>query len=194
MSRAATFAAVLSGLLVAHNVADHWVQTGHQAGTKGRAGWPGRRACAAHVATYTATTAGAVAGLDRALGLGITPRALLAGQVISALTHYWADRRTPLEGLTRCWPLSRAGKNAFYRVGQPRVLAAWAGEPNGDDEAPVQLYEAGKDDAVDWDNPTLGTGAYALDQAWHWAWLGVAALVTAVLSSPRPAKSCAGAR
>ena len=30
------------------------------------------------------------------------------------------------------------------------------------------------------DNPSMGTGAYALDQSWHWLWLGVAALVTAV--------------
>lgn len=43
------------GLLVAHTVADHWVQTDAQARNKGLPGWPGRRACAAHVASYTAT-------------------------------------------------------------------------------------------------------------------------------------------
>lgn len=29
------------------------------------------------------------------------------------------------------------------------------------------------------DNPTLGTGAYALDQSWHIAWLWIAALIIA---------------
>ncbi|MGH3921845.1 MAG: hypothetical protein ACRDTT_03035 [Pseudonocardiaceae bacterium] len=46
-------------------------------------------------------------------------------------------------------------KGDFYRLGVPR---------NGRD-----------------DNPSLGTGAYMLDQSWHYGWLGVAALVTAVL-------------
>lgn len=29
------------------------------------------------------------------------------------------------------------------------------------------------------DNPSLGTGAYALDQSWHVGWLMIAALVAA---------------
>jgi hypothetical protein len=44
-----------AALFVAHQVADHWIQTQHQADTKGCPGWPGRIACAAHVASYTAT-------------------------------------------------------------------------------------------------------------------------------------------
>jgi hypothetical protein len=48
---AVTFAVVLPALLVAHTVADHWVQTDHQAGHKGLPGWAGRWACGKHVAT-----------------------------------------------------------------------------------------------------------------------------------------------
>lgn len=149
--RAVTCAVVLPALLVAHTVADHWVQTEEQARTKGLPGWAGRTACAAHVATYTATTAATMGALRAVLGLVITPRAFVAGQVFSAVTHYWADRRFPLARLYEA-----TGKGDFYRLGAPR---------------------AGRDD-----NPSLGTGAYALDQSWHWAWLGVAALITAVAS------------
>jgi hypothetical protein len=47
----------------------------------------------------------------------------------------------------------RLGKGPLYRIGQPR--------PGHDD------------------NPTLGTGAFQLDQAFHIAWLFVAALIIA---------------
>ncbi|MGH3985898.1 MAG: DUF3307 domain-containing protein [Pseudonocardiaceae bacterium] len=150
-SRAVTFAAVLPALLVAHNVADHWLQTDRQATNKGLPGWAGRTACAAHVTTYTATTAATVGLLRVALDLPISSRAFLAGQAVSAATHYWADRRFTLARLC-----DATGKGGFYRLGAPR---------DGSD-----------------DNPTLGTGAYVLDQSWHWAWLGVAALITAAAS------------
>ncbi|ANZ36870.1 hypothetical protein BBK82_13090 [Lentzea guizhouensis] len=145
---AVTFAAVLPGLLVAHNVADHWMQTHHQALTKGQAGTAGRIACLAHVATYTAVTAVVVALLWLVLDLDVSPVGFAAGQLVSAVTHYWADRRFTLARLA-----ALLGKTAFYVLGMPR---------------------AGRDD-----NPTLGTGAYALDQSFHWLWLFVAALVTA---------------
>ena len=141
--RALRFAALLPALLVAHSVADHWLQTSHQASTKGRDGWPGRVACGKHVASYTATTAATVAVLDRTLGLGVSRRGLVAGQLVSAVSHYWADRRDPLRRLAE-----RVNLGGFYRAGQP----------------------------------PFNTGAHALDQSWHWAWLGVAALVTAVMS------------
>jgi hypothetical protein len=147
---AATFASVGFGLLVAHNVADHWVQTSHQAGTKGLPGWVGRKACAAHVTTYTVTTAVTVMLLWSVLDLTISALGFIVGQLASAVTHYWADRRFTLAALC-----DRTGKTSFYRLGMPR-----------DDHD---------------DNPSLGTGAYALDQSWHWAWLFVAALITATL-------------
>lgn len=146
---AVAFAAVLPAMLVAHNVADHWVQTGHQAGRKGAAGWSRRVACLAHVGTYTAVTAVTVALLWALLGLAITPAGFLAGQALSTITHYWADRYTTLARLAEL-----IGKDGFYRLGTPG---------------------AGRED-----NPSLGIGAYALDQSRHWLWLGVAALLTAV--------------
>lgn len=51
------------------------------------------------------------------------------------------------------WLADRTGKTGFYQLGQPRP---------------------GRDDA-----PHLGTGAYAMDQSWHVAWLFVAALIIA---------------
>lgn len=48
---------------------------------------------------------------------------------------------------------ARVGKGGLYRLGQPR---------EGHD-----------------DNPTLGTGAFQLDQAWHVAWLLITALIIA---------------
>jgi hypothetical protein len=49
---------------------------------------------------------------------------------------------------------------------------------------PVQVAtvdEHGAETPAPFDNPSLGTGAYAIDQSWHIAWLAVAALATALL-------------
>jgi hypothetical protein len=150
VNSAVTFAVVAVGLLIAHRVADHWVQTGHQAATKGRRDNAGRAACAWHVASYTVVTALVVAALWGAFQLDITWWGFVAGQLVSAVTHYWADRRFTLAGLA-----TAMGKADFYALGAPR-----------------EGYR---------DNPVLGTGAYELDQSWHWGWLGVAAFLTAVL-------------
>ncbi|ASU77282.1 DUF3307 domain-containing protein [Actinopolyspora erythraea] len=147
---ALTFAATLPALLVAHHVADHWVQTSHQASSKGLPGRQGQLVCAKHVASYTAVTAGFVGLLWTLLGLPITPAGFAVGQLVSALTHYWADRRWTLRRLA-----GAVGQSGFYALGSPRE---------------------GKDD-----NPSLGTGAYVLDQSWHWLWLFVAALLTALV-------------
>jgi hypothetical protein len=145
---AGTFAAVFAALFVAHQFADHWVQTHHQAQAKGAAGWTGRLACAGHVATYTATAVVALVVAGAVLDLGLSVPRVAAGLVVSAVTHYWADRRFTLAALAE-----RLGKGGFYRLGAPRP---------------------GRDD-----NPGLGTGAYALDQSFHIAFLFVAALVIA---------------
>src|SRR5947209_16470123 len=165
-SHAVTFAVLLPALLVAHNVADHWVQTGHQAATKGKPGWPGRWACAKHVATYTAVTAATVAVLWAAFHLNISVWGFLAGQLVSAATHYWADRRTTLR-----WLAYGLGKGEFHDLGKPRNRTVTADFANAE----------GRMRGVPLDIPTLGTGAYALDQAWHWGWLGVAAFATALV-------------
>jgi hypothetical protein len=150
LASAVTFAVVLPALLVAHTVADHWVQTSRQAAGKGLPGWPGRRACVGHVATYTVVTAVAVGAVWWLFRLPVSPVGFGVGQMVSAVTHYWADRRTTLAKLAR---LLRRGE--FFALGVPR--------PGHDD------------------NPGLGTGAYALDQSWHWLWLLVAALLTALI-------------
>lgn len=112
-SRAAKFAAIFAGLYAAHQIADHWVQTDDQACAKGKAGKDGAIACAQHVASYTATTTAVTVGLNRALRLNAGWRGILAGQLISAGTHYWADRRYTLEALA-----DATGKGDFYRRGE----------------------------------------------------------------------------
>ncbi|MET8229324.1 DUF3307 domain-containing protein [Micromonospora sp. NPDC005298] len=144
----AAFAAVFVALFVAHQVADHWIQTQHQADCKGRPGWPGRIACAAHVTTYTLTALVALAALVLSTDLDVSPGKVAAGLTISAVTHYIADRRTPLKRLA-----DLCGSTKFYALGIPR--------PGLDD------------------NPSLGTGSYALDQSFHYLFLFVAALVIA---------------
>jgi hypothetical protein len=175
---AVTAGVVLPFLMVAHHVADHWVQTHHQARTKALPGWEGRWACAKHVATYTAVTAGTVLGLWIVFGLHISTLGFLIGQAVSAVTHYWTDRGSPLR-----WLAHSLGKGGFYDLGQPRKVTAWAqlGATPAAGVRPVHLHESGTAETPGWDNPSLGTGAYALDQSWHLGWLAVAAIVTAVL-------------
>lgn len=144
----ATFAAVFAALYAGHQLADHWVQTQHQADHKGKPGWVGRWNCAKHCATYGATQLVALAALALALGLRVSPTALAVGMAVNLTSHYIADRRTPLFRLALA-----TGSGRFWRLGAPR---------------------ADRDD-----NPSLGTGAYALDQSWHIAWLFVSALIVA---------------
>lgn len=146
---AATFAAVFVALYVAHQIADHWVQTQYQADHKGQPGWVGRLACAAHVATYTLTAVVALTAMLLATGLRLDPWGVAVGLAVSAVSHYIADRRTPLRRIA-----DALGAGHFYTLGTPR--------PDHDD------------------NPSLGTGAYALDQSWHIGFLFVAALFCAV--------------
>ena len=156
-STAATFAAVFVALYIAHTVGDHWVQTSCQAATKGQPGWSGRLACGRHVLGLTITKAVVLAPVVLILGLRVTALGLLLGLGVDAASHYWADRRTTLARLaTVC------GKAEFYSLGMPTHPAHPATAAGG--------YA-----------PTLGTGAYALDQSWHILWLGVAALVIAAL-------------
>jgi type IV secretory pathway VirB2 component (pilin) len=147
----ATFAVVAFVLYVAHDVGDHWIQTDHQAQAKAAPGWAGRLADVRHVATLTLTQLLAVIAVTAALGIQLRAEGLATGLAVNAASHYWADRRTTLARLAEIIP----GKSRFYRLGQPR--------PERDD------------------NPSLGTGAYALDQSWHLAWLIPAALLITVI-------------
>lgn len=154
----AAFAALLATLLIAHHIADYWVQTSWQAAhkadraatrpwrTTGRTiGWGkwlrinaiGWYANLAHVATYTLTAAAAIVVLAWRLDLPLDTGRLAAGLAISAITHAIADRRRPLIGLIRL-----LGKHD-----------------------PDWLFDQG--------------GLAHLDQAWHLGWLLIAALVMA---------------
>jgi Protein of unknown function (DUF3307) len=165
MTTTATFAAVLGTLYVAHQIGDHWMQTHHQALTKGTPGWPGRLACARHVATYTATAVVMLAVVALLLPMPLTVAGVAAGQAVSAVTHYWADRRTTLRAFA-----TLVGKGGFYQLGAPRPDLPEVPDRGG----PIGA-------TVPHDNPSLGTGAYALDQSFHVFWLWVAALVTTLL-------------
>jgi hypothetical protein len=113
MSAATMFAVVLGAYLTGHTVADYWVQSSAQAMRKGLPGWAGRRACAAHVATYTLTLAGFMALAAWRLALPVSPAHAVAGLLVSAVTHYFADRRTPLRRVA-----DLVGKGGFWRSGE----------------------------------------------------------------------------
>ncbi|MEV4767823.1 DUF3307 domain-containing protein [Micromonospora humida] len=95
----AAFAAAFAALYAAHQVADHWVQTQRQADHKGLPGWAGRIACAKHVTTYTLTAVVALALVAAVTGWRPNLLAVAAGLTVSAVSHYIADRRTPLRRL-----------------------------------------------------------------------------------------------
>lgn len=91
--RTARFAAVYAALTASHEVADHWVQVDGDATAKGESGPDGVRACARHVATYTATQALALAAVQRATGMRLSWKRAALGLAVSAATHYVADRQ-----------------------------------------------------------------------------------------------------
>ncbi|MEU3954038.1 transcriptional regulator [Streptomyces achromogenes] len=154
---AAVFAALSIALIIAHSVGDHWVQTTGQAMTKGQPGWPGRLACGRHVLTLTLTKVLVLIPVVVALDLPVTVPGLAAGLGLDAASHYWADRRTTLAALAR-----RCRKDELFALGTPAH--------------PEHPVTAGGTYA-----PTLGTGAYALDQSWHHLWLGITALLITVI-------------
>lgn len=151
MDTATVAAAGLLGfsLLIAHNVADHWVQTDKQARNKSLPGTDGRLACIAHVASYTTVLTVFAGFLWIGFDLPVSSLGFITGLVVSAISHYWADRRFTLAKLCR-----GLGKENFYNLGKPRDTH---------------------------DNPCLGTGAYVLDQSWHWFWIFITTIVMVVL-------------
>lgn len=154
---AATFAALYIALYIGHLVGDHWVQTSCQAERKGLRGWAGRFACLRHVLGLTLTKVLVLVPVALLLDLRFSGAGLVLGTVLDAGSHYWADRRTTLARLAVL-----LGKGEFYSLGTPAH--------------PKHPVTAGGGYA-----PTMGTGAYAMDQSWHVAWLGAAALVITVV-------------
>ncbi|MFE1556810.1 transcriptional regulator [Streptomyces sp. NPDC058734] len=154
---AATFAAVFAALYVAHSVGDHWVQTSRQSADKGKPGWTGRLADGRHVATLTVTKLAVLLLVVLLLDLSLSLAGVAAGLGVDALTHWWADRRSTLARLAKA-----CGLADFYSLG----TSAHPAHP---------VTAEGKPAAH------LGTGAYALDQAFHHLWLLVAALIIATV-------------
>jgi hypothetical protein len=157
MTDPATFAAVFAALFVAHSVGDHWVQTSWQADRKGDRSRTGHVACGRHVLGLTLTKALLLFVAVAVLGLEVSVPGVVLGLGVDAATHYWADRRHTLTGLARV-----CRKTEFHTLGTP-----------AHEHHPV---DAGGNYA-----PTLGTGAYALDQSFHHLWLFVAALIIAAV-------------
>jgi hypothetical protein len=113
-SRAARFSAAYALFRIAADVADHWIQTDHQAQHKAKPGLEGHRALAGHVASYTVTQALVLLAGNRALGLGLRGRSMACALALSGATHYVIDRR---------WPVQKAAnatkKMPFYEMGGP---------------------------------------------------------------------------
>lgn len=143
--QAARFAAAYALLTASHELADHWVQIDAHATTKGQPGPVGARACAAHVATYTATQAAALWAANVVLGLRLRPGRALAALAVSAVTHYVADRQ-----------------GGHWRDKHPRGI--------------VRLAAATGHRGWLERDPNAG---YLMDQAWHKAWIAIAAVVAA---------------
>lgn len=148
----ATLQAVFSDV---HPFCDQILQTGSDAEKKGAPGLAGAYHCARHVASYTAGQTIAAIIVTRALGYRVPDRALAAGVLINAATHYVIDRREP-----------------FIRF----LRSRWPGKGGYLDHATVQRREG----VVDESGP--GTALMEMDQAAH-RLIGVAAsLVTTCLA------------
>ncbi|WP_327067806.1 hypothetical protein [Kitasatospora sp. NBC_01302] len=126
--RAARFAAAYALLRAAADVADHWIQSDHQAQTKGQhdhtegqSSAAGHRACAAHVASYTATQGAVLLAGGAVLGLRLRPAPVAAALALSAVTHYIADRREPLRRVA-----DATGKANFVRLADHGMNGAYA--------------------------------------------------------------------
>lgn len=114
MNAAIRFGVVSAVRSAAHQLADFWIQPNTQSVNKGKPGVAGAGPCALHVLTYSLTSAAAVGAANKLFGLGLSRRGQLLGELISAVTHYAADRRE--HGLL--YPLADAlGKGEYLRNG-----------------------------------------------------------------------------
>lgn len=158
MSRAARFAAAYAALMPAHDVADHVVQTDHQAAHKAGPGWAGARAMAGHVGSYHAVQLLAVLALRR-LGVRPSARRTLAALALSAGTHAFLDRR---------WPVQRA-MELTGSAGFANGTIVATGEIQGDDPMEIGALHVTARPYVN--------GMYVNDQAWHHLVLAVCAAI-----------------
>lgn len=140
-TKAAVFAASFAALYAGHEFADHWVQSDRQAGVKGDRTAGGRRACAGHVATLTATKCLALLATNRITGLRLSPGRTLAALALDAATHYWIDRRFTLRGLAKALdPIN--GKGGFYDAGDGQAAPCGTGAYALDQAAHIAMLWA----------------------------------------------------
>lgn len=164
----ADFAAVAVALYAAHYVGDYWVQTDHQAQHKGLPGYEGRINCMWHVLSYVATQYVFLLVVMLAVGAEMSVLGMGAALTVSGVTHYLADRR---EHGIMFWLARRLpGKARFLALGVPRPLVVECQATNEEGMFMEHL-----------DNPSLGTGAWALDQSWHIFWGVFVAAILAVM-------------
>ncbi len=198
-----SFATVFIALYVGHHIGDYWIQTDWQARNKGAAGRLGRLACFAHVTWYVWTqyfalilTMYVTESPPKRDAAGRAWIAIVAALLFSGVTHYLADRRE--HGLMMWIARRLPSLKGFLTFGVPREgvqIEAW-GECiscNGSGYSGDEAVPGGKcwdcrgggvtPGGKVGDNPSLGSGPWALDQAWHIA-LGcfVPALIIAALS------------
>ncbi|MFI9588265.1 hypothetical protein ACIHCQ_42270 [Streptomyces sp. NPDC052236] len=141
--RATNFTVAYALLRAAADVADHWVQSDYCAQAKGATDKApvtttdekteaetvngtkeGRRACAWHCATYTATQGLVLVAGSRAVGIRLHPGAVAGALAVSGITHYIADRRVPDGVLHR---LAKAtGKERFFKLADHGMNGAYA--------------------------------------------------------------------
>lgn len=153
------FAAVAITLYAAHHVGDYWVQTDEDARDKSLPGTIGRLTCLHHVVTYLFTQGAFLLVLSLTTGFSGGWWNVL-GLTVSGLSHYTADRRE--HGLV-FWLARRLPVSGSLTLGTPRQLWIYA---------MTRDFSTGPDDPhvkgpQSLDSPTLGTGAWALTQAWN---------------------------
>ena len=110
ITTAVNFAVTLAALIPLHSLADHWIQTDHQATTKGESGWSARLADLAHVTTYTLTLLVGLLVVDWRCHLAYDIPRLVIALVFNGITHYIADRRSPVTGLA-----TKLGKGGWLK-------------------------------------------------------------------------------
>lgn len=194
MYRPMVFGLTMLGALASHPGGDYPVQSDWCARLKQQQTPEGRRALAAHGATYGATQVVTKGAVFAAAGVRVPVLAQLAGSAVEALLHVVID-----DGRLLAWFADATGKRVFHDLGAPRQITG-AVDIDGVIH-PVRLVEAKVDDgrripapqldaegelieaAATWDNPNPSTGRALMDQALHtWLQVPVGAAVTAAVA------------
>ncbi len=160
----ARYGAMIGVLWAAHDLADHVVQTDHQAANKA-ASW---RAMAGHVGGYTAVQCGAIAALSAVTRTRLSWSHAVGAVAFSALSHAALDRRWPVVRILELTRSPRFADPSIYTFGDP--------EPRNTDRQSGVL-------------PLHGP--YLADQALHHAVLAFCAALLAVDCAPTSTEGAA---